>query len=361
MGVGLAPVHPIPTPALPLKGGGAELRPHLPDRKIKLLARMFFWVALAAAVAALAWYMVAVPGRSYSGVLAALTPEEKTLAENLRRHVEAVATTSTTFSTSPVRLEVAARHIEFTLFGFGYQVAGQRFMVDGKQVRNIEVEVPGGNRSAEIIIVGAHYDSLVGAVGANDNGSGVAAVLELARLMKNTQPARTLRFVAFVNEEAPLYRTDEMGSLVYARRSRKRQENVVAMLSLETIGYYSDRPGSQRYPFPLSFFYPSTGNFIAFVSNLSSRGLLHEAIASFRRQAAFPSEGVAAPAIIPGVDWSDHWSFWQEGYPALMITDTAPYRYPHYHTAEDTPDKVNYEALARVVKGLEGMLRDLAK
>ncbi len=131
------------------------------------------------------------------------------------------------------------------------------------------------------------------------------------------------------------------------------------MLSLETIGYYSDKPGSQRYPFPLGFFYPSTGNFIAFVSNLSSRALLQEVIVSFRRHADFPSESVAAPAFIPGVDWSDHWSFWKEGYAALMVTDTAPYRYPYYHTAQDTPDKVDYERAARVVTGLQGMLSEL--
>src|SRR5262249_30182150 len=135
---------------------------------------------------------------------------------------------------------------------------------------------------------------------------------------------------------------------------------LAALVRLETIGWYSDRPGSQRYPFPLSFFYPSTGNFLAFVSNLASRPLLHEAIASFRRHGAFPSEGVAAPAFIPGVDWSDHWPFWQEGYRALMVTDTALYRYPYYHTAHDAPDKVDYERLARVVTGLHGMLRELA-
>jgi len=228
-------------------------------------------------------------------------------------------------------------------------------------VRNIEVEVPGGAGADEVIIVGAHYDSVLGAVGANDNGSGVAAVLELARLFRDARPARTVRFVAFVNEEPPFYRSEQMGSRVYARRSRERRDHIVAMLSLETIGYYSDEPGSQLYPFPLRFFYPSTGNFLALVANLGSRGLLHEALASFRRNAQFPSEGVAAPAFIPGVDWSDHWSFWQESYPALMVTDTALYRYPHYHTLQDTPDKLDYERLARVVMGLHGTLRDLAR
>jgi Zn-dependent M28 family amino/carboxypeptidase len=265
-------------------------------------------------------------------------------------------------------LEASAQYIEKTLAGLGYAVAAQRYTVQEShlvsrpaEVRNVEVEVRGSARASDIVIVGAHYDSVFGAPGANDNGSGVAAVLELARLLKDAKPARTLRCVLFVNEEPPFDRTDAMGSRVYAQRSRERGENIVAMYSLETIGYYSDSPGSQRYPFPLGFFYPSTGNFVAFVSNLSSRALLREALASFRRHAGFPSEGVAAPAFIPGVDWSDHWSFWQEGWPALMVTDTAPYRYPHYHSGEDTPDKVDYERLARVVTGLHGMLRDLAR
>ena len=321
---------------------------------------MIFWLAFAVGVAALLWYMVAVPGKSYMGAPAALTSEEEGLARNLRQHVEAIASGEHNVINKPAALEAAARHVEFTLFGLGYQVDTQRFQVDRDEARNVEVELPGGARAGEIVVVGAHYDSALGAPGANDNGSGVAALLELARILRGSQPARTLRFVAFVNEEPPFYRGDAMGSRQYARRCRERGENIVAMFSLETIGYYSDQAGTQRYPFPLSFFYPSTGVFVAFVSNLSSRGLLHEAIASFRRHAQFPSEGVAAPSFIPGVDWSDHWSFWQEGYPALMVTDTAPYRYPHYHTAQDTPDKVNYEALARVVKGLEGMLRDLA-
>jgi hypothetical protein len=131
------------------------------------------------------------------------------------------------------------------------------------------------------------------------------------------------------------------------------------MFSLETIGYYSERPGSQRYPFPLNLFYPERGDFVAFVANLASRTLLHETIAAFRAAARFPSQGVAAPAFVPGIDWSDQWSFWRHGIPALMITDTAPYRYPHYHLRSDTPDKVDYERLAVVVAGLERMFRAL--
>jgi Zn-dependent M28 family amino/carboxypeptidase len=304
--------------------------------------------------------MVKVPGASYSGALKPLTGEEQVIAGNLRRHVAAIASREHNFL-KVAELEAAARYIETALAGSGLTVATQHFLSGPAEVRNIEVEVKGGARASEIVIVGAHYDSVLGAPGANDNGSGVAAVIELARLFAAEKPARTLRLVAFVNEEPPFYHSDAMGSRHYARRSKERGENILAMLSLETIGYYSDLPGSQRYPFPLGLFYPSTGNFIAFVSNLTSRALLHETLASFRRHAGIPSEGVAAPAIIPGVDWSDHWSFWREGWAALMVTDTAPYRYPHYHSAQDTPEKVDYERLARVVTGLHGMLRELVQ
>ena len=323
------------------------------------MARMLFWFALAAAIAWLAWYMVAMPGKSYAGGFQPLSGEDKALADRLRRHVQAIASREHNVWTAPA-LEMAAQYIERTLSEQGHAVAVQRFRYQSSEVRNIEVEIAGGASASEIIVVGAHYDSIAGATGANDNGSGVAAVLELARLMRGAQLERSVRFVAFVNEEPPFYRTGEMGSQYYARRSRERGENVVAMLSLETIGYYSDRGGSQRYPFPLGLFYPASGNFVAFVSKLGSRRLLPPAVGAVRPPAEFPSEGVAAPAFIPGVDWSDHWSFWQQGYPALMVTDTALYRYPWYHSVQDTPDKIDYERLARVVTGLGGMLEELA-
>jgi hypothetical protein len=320
---------------------------------------MIFWGTLIILTAALLWYMVALPGKSYSGLLPPLSEQQTALRDNLRRHVFAVGGRERNLWQSAA-LEAAARYIEDTLAGFGYTPTAQRFTTNGVAIRNLEVEVAGGARAGEIVIVGAHYDSVQGAAGANDNGSGVAAVLELARFARNLKPARTLRFVLFVDEEPPFFKSGEMGSRKYARRAKERAENIVAMFSLETIGYYSDEPGSQHYPPPLGLFYPATGNFIAFVSNLGSRSLLHETIASFRRRAQFPSEGVAAPAFIPGIDWSDHWSFWTVGYPALMVTDTAPFRYPYYHMAADTPDKVDFDRLARVVSGLHEVLLDLA-
>lgn len=162
-----------------------------------------------------------------------------------------------------------------------------------------------------------------------------------------------------MNEEPPFFETAEMGSRVYAKMARERGD-VRAMLSLETMGCYSDKPGSQHYPPLFRWFYPDRGNFIAFVSDLRSRSLLQRAVAVFRANTDFPVECCATFAAVQGVDWSDHGSFWREGYRAFMVTDTAPYRYPHYHTEDDTPDKVNCEALARVTEGLCGVVATLA-
>lgn len=151
-----------------------------------------------------------------------------------------------------------------------------------------------------------------------------------------------------------------MGSYVYARRCRERSENVLAMLSLETMGYYSDEPGSQKYPPVFGALYPSEGNFIGVVGNVRSRQLVRQVVRIFRSHTDFPCEGAALPGSITGVGWSDHWSFWQERYPAVMITDTAPFRYPYYHHPQDTPDKVDFEKMARVVDGLEHVVERLA-
>jgi len=231
--------------------------------------------------------------------------------------------------------------------------------VQGKSWCNLEAELRGA--SSEIVVIGAHYDSVVGSPGANDNGSGVAALLTLARRLARSHNTRTLRFVAFVNEEPYYFQSSQMGSYVYAGRCHERGENVQAMISLETIGYYSNESGSQSYPVPgLGSLYPRTGNFIAFVGNVASRSLLRDALGEFRRGAQIPSEGVAMPSSLPGVGWSDQWSFWQHGYPGIMVTDTAPFRYPHYHAASDTPDKLDYDSMTRVVSGMERVIRHLA-
>jgi len=260
----------------------------------------------------------------------------------------------------PSRLEAAAGYLETTLRDLGLSVRSQPFETSGVTVRNLEIESTGHSRPEEIVVVGAHYDSVVGSPGANDNATGVAALIELSRLLVDHDRARSVRFALFVNEEAPFYRTRDMGSLRYARRAKERGERIVAMLSLETIGYFSEDEGSQHYPFPFGFFYPSRGNFVGFVGNLASRSLVRRSVASFRKHSRLPAEALAAPGWITGIGWSDHWSFWQQGYPGVMVTDTALFRYEPYHTARDTPDQVRFEHLARVVAGLEKVVLDLA-
>jgi Zn-dependent M28 family amino/carboxypeptidase len=305
--------------------------------------------------------MISMPGKSYLGPLPPLSHEEMTIRDRLEEHVRMLAGQIGERNFWHYEaLGKAAFYIEETFQKLGYEVLTQEFLVSGKAMRNIEVRLTGVSSPDEIVLVGAHYDSVLGSPGANDNGSGTAAVLEVARLLRDRKLARSVRFVAFANEEPPFFMTRHMGSRFYARRSRQQGEQIVAMLSIETIGYYSDGEGSQRYPFPFSFFYPSTANFIGFVGNISSRDLVYRAIELFRQHTAFPSEGVAAPGWMIGIGWSDQWSFWKEGYPAIMVTDTALYRYDHYHTCEDTPDKVDFERTARVVAGIAWMIAGLA-
>ena len=314
------------------------------------------YLLAAAACAVLGWYMIVVPGESFRGGFAPLDAQETALHTALKRHVETIASTEHN-AVTPALYEQAAAYIEQSLTRAGYPVRSQSFAWGGGVARNLEIVIAGAKRDS--IVIGAHYDSVDGSPGANDNGSGVAAAIELALAFRGWRPKHSIRIAFFANEEPPYFHSEAMGSKVYADELVATGEPVRAMFSLETIGFYSDRPGSQRYPFPLGQFYPDRGDFLAFVGNLASRDLLHKAIDAFRQQARFPSEGVAAPAFIPGVDWSDQWSFWRRGVPALMITDTAPYRYPHYHLPTDTPDKVDYERLARVVAGLERMFRVL--
>ncbi len=305
--------------------------------------------------------MIKMPGKSYAGELPPLTDAQRQLREELFRDIEKLGGEIGERNIRQYHnLTTAADFIETTLAEAGYKVNRQCYEVEKQICCNIEAENRGSSRPEQIVIVGAHYDSVYGCPGANDNGSGVAATLSLARCFAGRKTARTIRFVLFVNEEPPFFQTDQMGSLVYAKSCRTSGENIVAMICLETIGYYSEQPHSQKYPFPFSLVYPSTGNFIGFVSNLSSRKVLHGAIASFRRNCKFPSQGGAVPEIIPGINWSDHWSFWQQGYPAIMVTDTAPFRYPYYHHPDDNPDEIDYERLAMVVSGLQSVIADIA-
>ena len=325
--------------------------------------RIFFWLAVVLFIGGGVYYMTDMPGEPHTGALPALTEAERVLRERLGAHVTVLAGDIGERNVwHHAALQAASGYIEDRLGVSGYRVAAQEYVARDKPVRNLEAELPGTELPEQVIVIGAHYDTVRGSPGANDNASGIAALLEIARLLSGQALARTVRFVAFTNEEAPFFYSQEMGSHRYARRAREQGEQIVAMLSLETIGYYSDVANSQHYPSRLyHLLYPDTGNFIGFVGNLSSRRLVRRCLASFRRETAFPAEGVAAPGWMGGIHWSDHWSFWQEGYPALMVTDTAPFRYPHYHAPDDTPDRIDYPRLARVVAGLARLTVDLAR
>lgn len=306
--------------------------------------------------------MTRMPGPSYRGPLPPLAPAEREIRANLQHHVLALAGEIGERNIwRPGSLDQAACHIASTLEGLGYTVSRQDVTAYGAPAINLAVELRGGRRPEKIVVVGAHYDTVHGSPGANDNGSGVAALLELARLLRHQQAGRTVRLVAFANEEPPFYFTTDMGSHRYAARCKAHGEKIVAMLALETMGCYSDAPGSQRYPWPLGLCYPSRANFIAMVGNLASRDLVRRVTGSFRQHTRFPAEGLAAPGFMHGVGWSDHWSFWEQGYPALMVTDTAFFRSPFYHTPQDTPEKLDYARLARVVAGLGQVVLDLAR
>ena len=317
-------------------------------------------LALFAGVFAAVRYFPYWPLYGYQGPLPAATAEESAIAGRLLDHVSAVA--SAPHNTAhPAALEASARYIERQLEGLGYAVARQEYPAAGQTVRNIHVVIGTPAPGSPTFVVGAHYDSDGIAPGANDNATGTAALLELARLLKDYRPKRhLLRLAFFVNEEMPHFGTETMGSLQFARMIVAK-ETVSGMISLETIGAFSDQPGTQKFPVPLGLVYRDTADFVSFVGTPRARGLVHQALGSFREHTKFPTIGGVAHSFIKGIAWSDHASFDDQGIPAIMITDTALFRYPHYHKATDTPDKIDYGRLARITKGLERMLREIVE
>lgn len=228
---------------------------------------------------------------------------------------------------------------------------------DGSEVFNVIAELPG--TSDEVVVVGAHYDAAEGTPGADDNASGVVGVVDLARRFKSEEGRfePTLRFVFFTTEEPPHYRMDTMGSLVHARAARERGDDIVAMIAVEMIGYFDDEPGSQHYPampgVEAAAGLPDVGNFIGVVTRPEDAALLGRVVDGMGGDDRLPVVSLALPETVSGVGWSDHWSFWQAGYPAVMVTDTAFARNPNYHQPTDTFDTLDYERMGLVVDGIE--------
>ena len=303
------------------------------------------------------------PGTTFAGPLPAATPTQLTLAERLKSDVYMLAGTIGERNLGkPEQLKQAESFLAASLARMGYTVRWKPYLCDGHEVSNLEAELRGTSHPDEIVLVGAHYDSVgnksVHTPGADDNASGSAGVLALARVFAASPQARTVRFVLFVNEEPPYFWTDKMGSLVYAKQCKQEKQNITAMLSLEMIGFFRDGKNSQDYPPIVGMMYPSEGDFIAFIGVEEAGPLVKRCVGAFRNTVDFPSEGAALPRLIPRIASSDHWSFWKQGYPALMVTDTAIYRNANYHKSTDTPDTLDYQRMARVVQGLEGVVRE---
>lgn len=286
--------------------------------------------------------------------------ESAALADRLRRHVYRLASEIGDRNYNRYeQLNKAAEYVHYQFKQCGYAPARQEYSIEGRKYGNIIAEKCGARKADGIVVLGAHYDTCFNP-GADDNASAVAGMLEAARALSAAELGKTLRFIAFVNEEPPFFKTECMGSWVYTRQARTKGEDIGGAVILESIGYYSDEPGSQRYPPLFKLFYPDRGNFIGVVGNLASRRLVKRVVAAFKKHSDFPIESVTTSGLIPGVDWSDHWSFWREGYQAVMVTDTALFRTPHYHRESDTYEKLDYESMAGVVKGLCGVMSELA-
>lgn len=264
-------------------------------------------------------------------------------------------------------LTLAEKYIESELRSTGAQVFTQDVVKQQAKFQNVIARF--GPAKGALLVIGAHYDShgdeSAGAdspngftaeshtPGADDNASGVAGLLELAFLLGKNPPSQPVELVAYTLEEPPNFRTQYMGSRVHASSLRKNDRAVRLMLSLEMIGYFSDQSGSQTYPVTgMSLFYPDKGNYIAIVGKFADFSLLRQIKGIMRGATDIPVYSINAPAIIPGVDFSDHLSYWYEGYPALMITDTAFMRNHHYHAAGDTFDKLDYSRMAKVVQDI---------
>ncbi len=286
---------------------------------------------------------------------------ESVLIDNLRRHVDRLAGAIGPRHTGlPSALAAAATLVERELVSAGYVVERQNYLAGGQEVSNLIAELPGSGRADEIVVVGAHYDTVPTTPGADDNASAVAVLLEVARLMRTWQTERTIRFVAFTCEESPHFHTGEMGSQAYAGRCRSLGERVVGMLCLEMVGFYSSAPDSQRIPSAIPSFlrwiFPPRGDFLAAVGNLRSWKLLWKFRRGFRRTKRCPLFAIVLPEAIRDIRRSDNSSFWDQSYPALMLTDTSYLRNPHYHLATDTPETLDYKRMGAVVRGvLEGV------
>jgi hypothetical protein len=258
-------------------------------------------------------------------------------------------------------LNKAGDHISSGLSNYGYTVLEQPYEVEGHIYKNIYTEIKGEKSPEKVLVVGAHYDTVAGTPGADDNASGVAGLLELARLLSNRTFDKTIQIVAFTLEEPPFFRSRFMGSHVYAQSLNQKGIDVEGVICLEMIGYFTDEPESQLFPVPFfRWIYPTKGNFIIIVGNIHSRSFLDRVKSGFKKGTDLPVESLSAIPLLPGIDFSDHRSFWKFNYNAVMVTDTAFYRNPQYHGIGDIPEILDYERMAKVIMGLKSAIEEMS-
>ncbi len=291
-------------------------------------------------------------------LLFANEPEQQVPAQNLYSHVSFL--TSTPDYRNHMNLEslnMAANYIDSVFSGYSNRVEKQTFNIDGKDYQNIICSF--GPENGERIIVGAHYDVCYNQPGADDNASGIAGLLELARLISENQSLLTKRIdlVAYTLEEPPNFRKNTMGSFIHANSLRNAGIQVELMICLDMIGYFDDTPDSQRFPLNiLSFFYPDEGNFISVISNFNNFFKGSKVKRLMMKNSDIKVTHLSGPSMIQGIDFSDHLNFWNSGYNAVFITDTAFYRNPNYHKKSDTIDTLDFDRMSEVVNGLYGVV-----
>ncbi len=285
--------------------------------------------------------------------------------ESLKLHVEKVSSLVGRNADNLEILNKAAQYITDEWTQQGYKIKEQKYKVKNQQGEYVEVKnlvISYNDKedpSQKTIVVGAHYDVWSNLSGADDNASGVAGLLELTRLVKEQNPKLDSRieFVAYTLEEPPFFDTEEMGSFIHAKSLKEENRNVSLMLSLEMIGYFSEKPNSQNYPVPLlNKIYPDKGNFIALVGEFGEWFISRKVKTSFQEMSDLPMYSINTTKYMEGIDWSDHLSYWKQGYPALMVTDTSFLRNENYHKATDTTNLLDYKKSAQVVLGVYGII-----
>ncbi len=303
---------------------------------------------LLASIPLLLWYFITAP--SFVTPPTIYTPQAN--PEKLALYVKTLTEDLSPRSDDIDKLNISADYL-FTEFSrHTSHVEFQEYSVWGINYKNVIAYI-GENDCGKTYIIGAHYDSFAGLPGADDNASGVAGLLELARLFSAIKPPCKIQIVAYSLEEPPYFRSTDMGSYHHAKKLKEENLSVAMMLSLEMIGYYSDKKDSQQFPLSLlKYIYPSEGNFIALVSNFSNFSLTKKLKKGMIKASPLPVYSINAPAIIPGIDYSDHRNYWHFGFPAAMITDTSFYRNKNYHTEADTWDTLDYAKMAMVVDGV---------